>query len=130
MLPNVSLHESRSVTRGAYGGPSIHVAEDLPCALGLQAQSHEELKQIDSGILVLTSKRLCFSGRLRFLERSPGHSLDPYSDAVAIRLSGKEKTEFFGLDHHGYTPHQDRNFQEPMSGLILKYAIEGLLARS
>ena len=101
---------------------------------GFQAQSHEELKQIDFGILVLTSKRLCFAGRLRSVEVPLARliSLDPYSDAVAIRRSGKEKTEFFfGLDHHGYHfTVQGRSYQEPMSGLILKYAIEGLLARS
>ena len=56
----------------------------------------------------------------------------PTPDAVAIRRSGKEKTEFFfGLDHHSYRfTVQGRSYQEPMSGLILKYAIEGLLAQA
>ena len=44
---------------------------------------------------------------------------------------GKEKTEFFfGVDHHRYTfAVQGRSYLEPMSGLIFKYAIEGLLAQ-
>ena len=135
VLGGVSLHEPRSVTRGAYGGPSIHVAKGLTIRTGaFQAQSHEELKEIDSGTLVLTSKRLCFSGRLRSLEVDLRKliSVDAYSDAVAIRRSGKEKTEFFfGLDHHSYTfTVQGRHYTEPMSGLILKYAIEGLLAQT
>jgi hypothetical protein len=133
VLPNVSLHEPRSVARGAYGGPSVHVAKGLTLRVGgFQAQSHEELKQIDSGTLVLTSKRLCFSGRLRSLEVDLRKliSVDAYSDAVAIRRTGKEKTEFFfGLEHHTYDfVVQGRRYTEPMSGLILKYAIEGLLA--
>jgi hypothetical protein len=134
VLPNLSLHEPRSVTRGAYGGPSIHVAKGLTLRVGgFQAQSHEELKAIDSGVLVLTTKRLCFAGRLRSIEVPLAKliSVDPYADAVAIRRSGKEKTEFFfGLDHHLYRfTIEGRSYTEPMSGLILKYAIEGLLAR-
>ena len=135
VLSDVSLHEPRSVTRGAYGGPSIHVAKGLTLRVGgFQAQSHEELKAIDSGMLVLTSKRLCYAGRLRSIEVPLAKliSVDPYSDAVAIRRSGKEKTEFFfGLDHHSYSfTVQGCSYQEPMSGLILKYAIEGLLAQA
>jgi hypothetical protein len=134
VLSDVSLHEPRAVARGAYGGPSIHVARGLTLRVGgFQAQSHEELKAIDSGVLVLTSKRLCFAGRLRSIEVPLAKliSVDPYSDAVAIRRSGKEKTEFFfGLDRHSYHfSVQGRSYQEPMSGLILKYTIEGLLAR-
>jgi Zn-finger nucleic acid-binding protein len=132
VLADISLHEPRAVTRGAYGGPSIHVARGLTLRVGgFQAQSHEELKAIDSGTLVLTSKRLCYAGRLRAIEVALAKliSVDPYSDAVAIRRSGKEKI-FFGLDHHLYRfTIEGRSYQEPMSGLILKYAIEGLLAR-
>ena len=135
VLPNVSLHEPRSVTRGAYGGPSVHVAKGLTLRVGgFQAQSHEELKELDQGTLVLTTKRLCFSGALRSLEIDLRKliSVDAYSNAVAVRRSGKEKTEFFfGLDHHTYSfAVQDRRYTEPMSGLILKYAIEGLLAQA
>ena len=133
VLAGASLHEPRAVTRGAYGGPSLHVAKGLTLRVGgFQAQSHDELKEIDTGTLVLSTKRLCFAGRLRSLEvfLSKLISVDAYSDAVAIRRTGKEKTEFFfGLDHHTYTfTVQGRSYSEPMSGLILKYAIEGLLA--
>jgi hypothetical protein len=133
VLANISLHEPRSVTRGAYGGPSVHVAKGVTLRVGgFQAQSHEELKELDQGTLVLTNKRLCFSGGLRSLEIDLRKliSVDPYADAVAVRRSGKEKTEFFfGLEHHTYSfTVQGRRHTEPMSGLILKYAIEGLLA--
>ena len=44
-------------------------------------------------------------------------SVDAYSDAVAIRRSG---TYAFTVEGRAY--------REPLSGLILKYAIEGQLA--
>jgi hypothetical protein len=128
----ISLEEPHSVTTGRYGGPSIHVVKGITIRLGaFRAQSHEELKVIDSGTLALTSKRLCFCGRLRTHEIDLRKliSVDAYSDGVAIRRSGKEKTEFYlGLDHATYSfTIQGRRHSEPMSGLILKYAIEGLL---
>ena len=71
VLAGASLHEPRAVTRGAYGGPSVHVAKGLTLRVGgFQAQSHDELKEIDTGTLVLTTKRLCFAGRLRSLGSS------------------------------------------------------------
>ncbi len=82
---------------------------------------------------MLTTKRLCFAGRLHSLEVDLRKliAIDAYSDAVAIRRTGKEKTEFFfGLDHHRYSfTVQGRSYSEPLSGLIFKYAIEGLLAQ-
>lgn len=133
---NIGLREPRSVSRGVYGGPSIRVAKGLTIrAGGFQAQSHEELKDVDQGTLVLTNKRLAFAGSTRSVatELSKLISVDAYSDVVAIRRSGKEKTEFFlGLDRFAYVFEVDgRRYTEPFSGLILKYAIEGLVkARS
>ena len=52
VLPGISLHEPRSVTRGAYGGPSVRVAKGITLRVGgFQAQSHEELKEVDAGTL-------------------------------------------------------------------------------
>ena len=76
--------------------------------------------------------RLCFAGRphSQEIELHKLISVDAYTDALAIRRSGKEKVEFFfGLDRHTYSSVvEGRSYAEPMSGLILKYAIEGLLA--
>jgi hypothetical protein len=119
VLHGITLREPRSVTTGGYGGPSIHVAKGLTLRVGgFRAQSHEELKEIDSGAL-------------RSLEVTLAKliSVDAYSDAVAIRRTGKERTEFFfGLDQHSYRFEiEGRSYSEPFSGLILKYAIEGQL---
>jgi hypothetical protein len=131
-LPGVTLREPRSVSRGVYGGPAIHIAKGVTLRTGaFQAQSHEELKDIDQGTLVLTNKRLVFAGSKRSVETVLAKliSVDAYSDAVAIRREGKEKTEFYlGLDHgfYEFTVH-GRSYKEQFSGLMLKYMIEGLL---
>jgi Zn-finger nucleic acid-binding protein len=133
VLASISLREPRSVSTGAYGGPAIHVAKGLTIRTGaFRAQSHEILKTIDDGVLVLTSQRLCFAGKLLSIEVGLNKlvSVDAYSDAVVVRRSGKEKVEFFfGLERHTYSfAVQGRHYTEPMSGLIVEYAIEGLLA--
>ena len=134
MLPNVSLHEPRSVTRGAYGGPSIHVAKGLTLRVGgFQAQSHEELKAIDSGALVLTTKRLCFAGRLRSIE-VPLRQADLSRSLLRRRCHPPVWARRRPSSSSAWTTtsttsrYEGRSYQEPMSGLILKYAIEGLLA--
>jgi hypothetical protein len=131
-IPDVTLREPRAVTTGGYGGPSIHVATGITLRAGaFRAQSHEELKDVDSGTLVLTTKRLVFAGALCSLEVDLAKlvSVDAYADALAIRRTGKERTEFFfGLDHYRYEfTVEGRHHIEPFSGLIIKYAIEGLL---
>jgi hypothetical protein len=132
VIPGIVLREPRSVSRGVYGGPSIHIAKGVSFRVGgFQAQSHEELKDVDTGTLVLTSKRLAFAGQMRSVECDLAKliSVEAYSDAVAVRRTGKERTEFFcGLDHFHYQFTVDgRTATERFSGLILKYAIEGLL---
>ena len=131
-LPGIVLREPRAVSRGVYGGPAIHIAKGLTIRTGaFQAQSHEELKDIDRGTLALTNKRLVFAGSTRSVETVLAKliSVDAYSDAVAIRREGKEKTEFYlGLDHGFYEFTVDgRSYREQFSGLMLKYMIEGLL---
>ena len=131
-LPNITLREPRAVSNGVYGGPSIHIAKGVTIRTGaFQSQSHEELEDIDQGTLVLTNKRLVFAGSKRSVETVLAKliSVDAYSDAVAIRREGKEKTEFYlGLDQGFYEFTVDgRSYREQFSGLMLKYMIEGLL---
>jgi hypothetical protein len=131
-LPDITLREPRSVSNGVYGGPSIHIAKGVTIRTdAFQAQSHEELKDIDQGTLVLTNKRLVFVGSKRSVETALAKliSVDAYSDAVAVRRQGKEKTEFYlGLDHGFYEfTIQGRSYKEQFSGLMLKYMIEGLV---
>jgi len=132
VLHNVSLLEPRSIRTGGYGGPSIRVAKGVYFRVGgFQAESHEELRNIDQGTLTLTNKRLVFTGSKRTINIDLGKiiSIEPYSDAIAIRRSGKQKTEYFtGLDRIRISiTVNNRKYEEQFSGLILKYQIEGLI---
>lgn len=134
VLPDITLLEPRKVTTGGYGGPSIRVAKGMYVRLGgFRAQSHEEIKEIDKGVLTLTSRRLIFSGSKRAYEVSLKKilSVEPYSDGIAIRRSGKQRTEYFvGTDKVVLDIQVgERRYREPLSGIVLKLLIEGLASR-
>ena len=130
-LPNISLLEPRAVRTGGYGGPSFRVAKGVYFRVGgFRAESHEELRNIDQGTLTLTNKRLVFSGTKRTINIDLRKivSVEPYSDSIALRREGKEKTQYFtGINQAELTiTVGDRVYKEPFSGLILMYLIEGL----
>lgn len=140
VLPNISLWEPRKVTRtvGGYGGPSFRIAKGVYWrvgAFGAQSQSHEELKELDQGILTLTNKRLIFSGtkRTNDINVTKIIAIEPYSDGIAVSASGKSKTQYFvGIDPKQISTTitiNERSYSEPFSGLMLQYMIEGLVKR-
>jgi len=133
-LPNIALHEPRAVRTGTYGGPSFRVMKGLSIRVGaFRAESHEELKIIDQGIFTLTNKRIVFSGSKRTVDFGLNKilSMEPYSDGIAIHRSGKQKTEYYtGIVNAGLQIKIDgRSYIEPFTGLILMYAIEGLVKK-
>lgn len=138
VLPNMALWEPRSVRQsvGGYGGPSFRIAKGVYWRLGAfkaQSESHEELRTIDQGRFTLTNKRLIFSGVKRTVDINLNKvvSIEPYSDGIAVRTSGRQKTQYFvGIDPEQITATitvNDRMYQEPFDGLMLKYLIEGLV---
>jgi len=140
VLPKIRLWEPRTVTTstGGYGGPSFRVAKGLYFRVGAfraQSQSHEELKEVDQGLLTLTNKRLLFTGAKRTSEYNLAKiiSIEPYQDGIAVRTSGRSKVQYFiGIDPRPISTEvtiNGRKYSEPFSGLILKYMIEGLIKR-
>jgi hypothetical protein len=130
-LPNISLLEPRAVRTGGYGGPSVRLAKGLYFRVGgFKAESHEEVRNIDQGTLTLTNKRLVFSGTKRTININLDKviSVEPYSDGIALRRSGKEKTQYFtNINQSKLTiTVSSRVYEESFSGLILMYLIEGL----
>ena len=134
-LPNTSLWEPRAVRRttGGYGGPSFRVAKGVYFRVGgfrAQSESHKELRTIDQGALTLTNKRLVFSGAKRTINIDLRKiiSVEPYSDGIALRREGKQKTQYFtDIDQAELTiTVGNRVYREQFSGLILMYLIEGL----
>ena len=138
VLPDISLVEPRSVSEGRafYGGPTIRLAKGVSLRTGVakgRGESHEELRNVDQGVLTLTSKRLVFSGGKRTLtiELARIVSMEPFRDGIAIRREGKEKTQYFS----GINPEMisikatvdDREYEEPFTGELLQYFIEGAI---
>jgi len=121
-LPNIALLEPRAVRRG--GGGSVRVAKGLYLRT-FEAESHDELRELDRGTLTLTNKRLVFSGTQRSADISLGKivSIEPYKDAIVVRKSGRQRAQYFtGLGQASLRiAIEDRAYQEPLTGLLLKY---------
>lgn len=132
VLPEISLLEPRAVRTSVYGGPGFRVAKGVYFRVGrTRSESHEELKHIDQGVLSLTNKRFVFSGTKRnvSVDLRKIVSMEPYSDGIALRVEGRQKTQYFtGIDRAELTITVDnRTYEERLSGLILMYLIEGLI---
>jgi hypothetical protein len=70
VLPGVHLLESRAVRRSGndHGGSTTRVANGVSARPGAgvsQSESQDDLRSIDDGTLVLTTRRLAFIGSLR-----------------------------------------------------------------
>jgi len=64
---------------------------------GGASESHQRLRKIDSGILVLTTERLVFDGahENRSLELTAILSANPWSDAIEISPTGTRKSQIY-----------------------------------
>jgi hypothetical protein len=112
VLPSIDLMELRAVRhsirrgRSAYGGSTIRVARGLSFRLGgsdsighTVSESSDELRQIDNGTLVLTTKRLAFLGSLR----TNNSSLDDLigvkdlGNGIQVHRERKQKAETYLL---------------------------------
>jgi len=138
-VPMVSFHEPKSVstTIGGHAGPSYRIGKGVSFRTGIfvaESQSREEVKFIDQGSLVLTSKRLVFMGQKRTnaFDLTKIISVEPYATGLALRRDGKQKTEYYyGLDHVSATINMDnRQYDVTLDGPMFLCMIQGLLNRS
>jgi len=112
VLPYVDLMESRAVRhsirrgRSAYGGPTIRLARGLSVRLGASdstgesvSESFDELRQIDNGTLVLTTKRLAFLGSLRTNNSSLDDviGVEDVGNGIQVHRERKQKAETYRL---------------------------------
>jgi hypothetical protein len=114
VLPGINLLEPRAVRRSIrsgrshYGGPTIRLARGLSFRLGAsgstgtsESESFDELRQIDQGTLLLTTKRLAFLGSLR----TNSSSLDDligvkdFADGIQVHRERKQKAETYLLTY-------------------------------
>ncbi len=103
---NVTLSEPRAVrtSSGSYGGASLRVAKGVTIhsgRTGSKSESHDEIKLIDSGDLLITNKRVIFLGSNRTTNIDMNKILAITSEASTIQIqrSNKQKPEYFGNIH-------------------------------
>jgi len=132
-ISDVIFSEPRAIreTSGLYGGPSIRVAKGMTWRLGKfksKSESHEELRNIDTGTLTITNKRLIFTGAVKNvnIELKKILSIEPYEDGISLNKEGKERPGYFtNIDKQKIAVAiQGRGYEIPMDGLILKVLIE------
>jgi hypothetical protein len=130
VFPNVNLMEARAVrySRGAYAGPTIRIAKGLSFRLGAsqgQSTSVDELRVIDHGTLLLTSKRLAFLGSMRTnsVALEDLISIEPYSDGIAVHRERKQKAENYALTRPLIINGGDGN-GFAVNGQVMKFGIE------
>lgn len=138
IMENINLQEPRAVrqTNAAYGGPTIRVAKGVSFRMGgtsARSESHEEIRVIDNGKLVLTNKRLIFIGTKRTvnIDLRKIMAIVPYKDGIESQRENKQKPEYFtGTDKHtiNYTIN-GRSGTVPIYGNVLKAAIQGLISK-
>lgn len=138
IMENINLQEPRAVrqTHAAYGGPTIRVAKGVSFKLGgasARSESHDEIRPIDQGKLILTTKRLIFIGAKRTLniDLRKIMAVEAYKDGIESQRENKQKPEYFtGTDKHTITfTINGRSGSTPVYGNVLKAAIQGTIAQ-
>ena len=138
VLYNINLQEPRAVrqTHAAYGGPTIRVAKGVSFRLGgasARSESHEEIRVIDQGSLILTNKRLIFIGSKRTtnIDLRKIMAIKAYKDGIESQRENKQKTEYFtGTDKSSITfTINGRQSTIPVLGVVVKAAIQGSIAQ-
>ena len=94
----VKLKENRAVGERVGIGLGSRVMKNLYVGTSKsQYTSHQEVKDIDAGELLLTNKRIIFSGmkEQRVIDLEKILSFDIFADAIAIKSSNKSKASYF-----------------------------------
>lgn len=136
-LPNVMLKEPRAVRKssGGYAGPSFRIAKGVSFRMGRfgsTSESHQEIRDIDRGILTVTGERFIFSGNMKTINIDLRKivQVDPFTDGLALHKEGREKTQYF-LWNENIGRMQltggDRKYTEPITGLIVKCVMDGAI---
>ena len=98
-LENITLQEPRAVrvSRGGYGGTSIRIAKGITLHTGGtrgRSESHDEIRNIDNGKLLITNKRIMFLGsnRTTNIDINKIVSIEDYLDGIKIQRSNNLNT--------------------------------------
>jgi len=94
LYENSNFYEPRAIRN--YGGMSFRVFKGVRVYTG-QGESHDEQRLIDNGTIILTNRRLIFSGRNRTVNTDLKKiiNLTQYSDGFQINKENKQKPELY-----------------------------------
>lgn len=133
---NITLKEPRSVrkTSGGFVAPRVRVAKGVSIGFGkfgASSESHDEIRDIDRGILTLTTKRIVFTGshKTTTIDINKITSMKPFLDGIGVNRENKERWEYFvGFPNKLVNIKvDDRSYKEPFSGLFIMSMIEGII---
>jgi hypothetical protein len=139
VFPNTTLLEPRAVRTwlSNYGGASIRVAKGLSFGAGQSrgvSESHDEMRAIDLGTLLLTNERLVFIGsqRTSSIALEKVIDIEGLSDGLVVHREGKGKIEAYQLSDAMQMNYQydGQTLAAPVDGRLVKLVIdEGIAFR-
>jgi hypothetical protein len=104
VLPQTELLEPKSVRvrQGTRNSSSVRWVRGYSSGSGSYTstiESHDQLKTVDEGTLVLTDQRIAFLGTLKTItvDVKKISGVDEHRDGIALHCEGKEKVESFKI---------------------------------
>lgn len=137
-LPHITLSEARAVrvSRSTGSGASFRVAKGLRVHSGggqSRSVSHDEIMAIDSGIFVITNKRLIFLGSKKSvnIDLKKILSINIFKDGISVQRENKQKVEYFTkTNKHSMTFTLDKRKQTlDLEGYLIRAIILGQIAK-
>lgn len=137
VLQAITLMEPRAVrvSNAGYSGSTIRVAKGVSFRVGggrAQSESHDELRNIDKGTLIISNKRFIFTGSTKNVNVNLNKiiAITEYRDGISIQRENKQKVEYFtGTDQtYCYFTHDGRRQETPFYGYMIKALIQGRIS--
>jgi hypothetical protein len=137
VFPDTTLLEPRAVRvwHGNYGGTSIRVAKGLSFGVGQSrgvSESHDEMRSVDVGTLLLTNERLVFIGsqRTSSIALEKVIDIEALSDGPVVHREGKGKIEAYQLSDAMQMNYQydGQTLAAPVDGRLVKPVIDQAIA--
>lgn len=135
---SIRLNEPKSVrvTNSAHYGTS-HRHGNRSHSFGVSkstGESHDVIKNVDIGQIIITNKRFIFSGAKRNVDVNISQitGITPYNNGIKLQRKNKQKAEYFiGIDNQVFTYSMGNEmYFFTFNGDIIKAMIEGGLNKT
>jgi hypothetical protein len=137
VLPKTTLLEPKTVRvrQGSRHSSSTRIVRGYSVGSGSYSsttESHEQLRAIDLGTLIVTNQRIVFMGKLKTISIDVNKmmGIDEYRDSIGIHRTDKPNVESFKIsDDLMLTYHEDdKDVPLPFTGQILGWIIHHTIA--